>query len=113
MSIPIRATDGCTVATRNNPFTKPPFWLIKSKPYKHTFSHCPTKIHYRTTEETFLFTPFGKCVGNWIRWENGGWHLELINHKDLKWFFGKDVYCLECKMWHFKGMKDLYDLKVG
>jgi hypothetical protein len=106
MSIPIRAADGCCIETRNNRFTNPPFWLSRGPLKKEEVSSCPTKEHWRTKTTQALYTLFGRKIGEMRTWRFGGRYLTVDWHSDLRWFMGKDVFCRECKDWHFKGMKN-------
>ncbi len=99
MSILIRAVDGCVIGSRLNCFTYPPFWLRLGKATTETFGDCAQ--HRRRRTKTEILTPWGRIIGALVKHERGGIYLEVIEHKDRDYFFGKDIFCREHKDWHF------------
>lgn len=107
MSAPIRSgTCGCCVSTRYNRYDTPPFYTYCGVAVLVGNNRCPEHRpeHERIATWRKPVKFLGKVIG-YLQYKTGGrfsQYIVIAEHQFRKYFFWKEVYCEECKKWHFK-----------
>ena len=104
MSVPIRSRTcghGCIMATRNNYYDNKPWWAHYGYDEITVKNTCP--VHKLETHRQEIKNLFSTVIG-YLKWNIGTYsrYIVIAKHKYRTAFSGKDVYCEECKCWHFK-----------
>jgi hypothetical protein len=94
----------CTTCNR---YDKKPFWAWYGHDEITGTQTCPKhkKIHHRLEIMNLKAKVIGHLVWNESLY-GGSWsrYITIDKHSNRSAFWRKDVYCNECKDWHFAGL---------